>query len=172
MADLEQQIRTIAEQVLNENSSTNQFAVSQTPYHTHNNSDSPAVAYPNLVQRSRYIIRQVVGYTASNTVANGVGGNFVMPFDGNFNTVIAYVDTAGTTGTMAIDVLLNGVTIFFSAAKAKLSIASGATASNSIVNFSLPNFVLGDVLTFNVTSTQTTAALGLTLQLRVTEISQ
>ncbi len=40
----EDKIRQIAQQVFDENSSVNQFAVSQTPYHTHNGVDSPTIS--------------------------------------------------------------------------------------------------------------------------------
>ncbi len=168
--NLEDRMREIAEDVLDENSGQNQFAVSQTPFHTHNNSDSPAVSYPNLTERSRYIIRQVIGPTTANTVASTIGGTFIMPFDGTFTTAKAFVDTAGVTGTMTITVLLNGVSIFVSTLI--LSILTTATASNTVIYFAIPSFVIGDALTINVTGIQSTPAQGLTVQLRVNETSQ
>lgn len=48
MEDLEQRMRDIAQQVHDENSAIDQFAVSQTPFHTHNGLDSPRIPFIGL----------------------------------------------------------------------------------------------------------------------------
>lgn len=48
MSDFEENVRDIAQDVHDQNSTTDQFAVSQVPYHTHNGTDSPRVHAQDL----------------------------------------------------------------------------------------------------------------------------
>lgn len=163
--------QTSAQKAVAQNQTVDQFAVSSTPFHVHNGNDSANVSYTDLINRSRFIVYRIVGPTTANIVATKVGGNFVMPFAGNFTTFAAGVDTAGVTGSMTIDILLNGNSVFTNSQV--ITIATGSTKT-SIYNlsFKINSFKLGDILTFSVLTIQTTAALGLTMQLRVTETSQ
>ena len=140
------------------------FGVSVVPLHTHNGIDSNKNSYPNLINRTRYVVYRVLS-PATVTTVTGVGGALIMPFGGYFNNVFAYTDTAGTTGTMTVDVLLNGTTIFIT----DLVFASGATQSNTVANFTTTTFASGGILTFSIDQIQSTAAKGLTFYLKVTE---
>jgi len=157
----------IATNVFQEELKASQFTVTAVPTHAHTGTDSTQVSYPNLVNRSRFILYRALAPATANTVANTVGGDVVFPFGGNFVQIGATVDTAGTTGSETIDFLLNGVVI-----GTTVTIASASKTSRPVTNlqqFTTKNFKTGDILTFNVTAIHTTPALGLTLFLRVTE---
>ncbi len=72
----EDKIRQIAQQVFDENSGVNQFAVSQTPYHTHNGADSPSFAFTNLKD-------------VPSSYATTAAGNFGRPVVCNFGQTTA-----------------------------------------------------------------------------------
>lgn len=151
-----------------------------TTNHWHNGNDSPAFAFTNLTNRTRYIEYRIVAPTTAVAVAAKVGGDFSMPFGGNFvingvnmSSVGATVDTAGVTGNMTIDVLLNGTSIFNQVVTTtKITIATASKTSRG--NTSQPliqtmSFLTGDVVTITVSTVQTTPALGLTVFLKVVE---
>jgi len=48
MDNLEEKMRAIAQQVYDDNSTQDQFAVAQTPFHKHNGKDSPTFPFTNL----------------------------------------------------------------------------------------------------------------------------
>lgn len=163
--------QTPAQKAVAQNQTVDQFAVSSTPFHTHNGNDSANVSYTVLINRSHFLFYRIVAPATANTVATKIGGNIVMPFSGNFVTFNGYVDTAGVTGSMTIDILLNGSSVFTN--NQVLSISTGSTKTGIYnLSFKIKSFKMGDILTFSVLTVQTTAAFGLTMQLRVTETSQ
>lgn len=152
------------------NEKATQFGVADTSAHTHDGTDSQFVNYTNLEGRSRFILYRVVLDT-TDTATGLIGGTLVMPFGGNFTLAGATVDIAGVTGSMVIDVLLNGTTVFRNTSH-RINIATGATTSRGNANqpfFQTFAFTIGDILTFNVVSVQTTPAKGLTIFFRVNE---
>lgn len=65
----EEDIKTIAQQVFDQNEASNQFAVSQTPFHTHNSSDSPQLDFKNIKNRLEFLninLPGILGQTSSN----------------------------------------------------------------------------------------------------------
>lgn len=74
------------------------------------------------------------------------------------------VSTAGTTGAMAVDVNVDGITIM---ATDKLDIASAAVADDDSAVISAPNIPARGVLTFDVDAIHTTPAKGLTVTLEL-----
>ncbi len=62
----EDKIRSIAQSVFDENSGANQFAVSQTPYHTHNGSDSQRINQKNIIPNTRALGSITMAHTATN----------------------------------------------------------------------------------------------------------
>lgn len=157
----------IATNVFQEELKKSQYTVTAVPAHAHTGTDSELVNYPNLTNRSRFILYRALSNTTSNAVANTVGGDVALPFGGNFIQIGATVDTAGTTGSETINFLLNGTVI-----GTIVTIASASKTSRPVTTlqqFTTKNFKVGDILTFNVTAVHTIPALGLTLFLRVTE---
>lgn len=130
--------------------------------HQHDGVLSNQVNASDLFANYQYLLVRIVAATTDNTVANVVGGDYVMPYSGNFYQVGATVDTAGVTGTETIDVNLNGSTIL----STKITIDTGEKTSRTAATPSFiasPNFKIGDIVTFDVDGVQTTAAKGLTI---------
>ncbi len=159
-------VQDVAQQVLDQNSGQQQFAVSQTPFHTHNGADSQRLNFSNLVGVVRFILYRVSDADSPLVVTAGIGGSVVMPFKGFVTGVGATVDTAGTTGTMTVDVNKNGTSIL----SGKITIATGETDSRDYptqpVIVTQP-FVVGDIFTFDLDTIQTTPAKGLTIFLNL-----
>lgn len=105
---------------------------------------------------------------ADTDVATGTGlAEWVAPFDGtiiqndsNKEHFMAKVKTAGTTGTMVIDIHKNGTTIMTTN---KLDIETGETTTTTAAtqpDLTTTTFVAGDVFTVDIDAVQTTAAQG------------
>lgn len=147
-----------------------QYGVASVPAHTHNGTDSLVVDFRDLTNRVRYIVYRAVASTTDLTVAT-VGGSFVMPFSGKIIAVGATVDTAGTTGTMTVDIKNAGTSIM---ANTKIILGSGQTDSRNYTTSSpkvtSPFFYTKDIFTFLVTAVQGTVAKGLTVWIQVIEV--
>lgn len=101
--DLEQQMRDIAEQVYDENSASNQFAVSQTPFHTHNGSDSPRLDFNNLINRNEFINFDLPG--SQGQTANNWGVIFTAPYTCSVIGATEVHQTAeSTASTMTVQI--------------------------------------------------------------------
>lgn len=116
---------------------------------------------------TKYILYRVVENATDVAVDTTVGGDLEIPFKGTITAIGAYVDTAGTTGTMVVDVHLNGTTIM---ATDKLDIdttekstRTGATAPV----LTTTAVIAGDVITVDIDTIQTTAAKGLTIRIEI-----
>ncbi len=130
--------------------------------HNHDGVLSDPVNALDIFANYKYILYRALPPTTANSVANGVGGDLVMPFSGSVYQVGATVDTAGVTNLETIDINNNGSTIL----STKITIDSGEKTSRTAATPSkilLPNFKTGDIFTFDVDGVQTTAALGLTI---------
>ena len=153
--------------------SSNQFGVSKVPAHTHNGTDSMPFNFNNLENKTRFVLFRVVDALSGTAVANVVGGDFVIPFDGYVVSVGATVDTAGTTNVTTVDINKNGITIM----KTKVTVDSGektsrTAATPSIVNPTVQQFSTGDIFTFDVDSISTTPAKGLTVFMNVVDTTR
>lgn len=139
------------------------------PDHIHNGFDISRINYVDLWNRTRFILYRILAPLTSCAVATKVGGDLVMPFGGHIDHVGATVDTAGTTGTMTIDVNKNGTTIM---PTTKVSVSSGSKTSrpaNPVITVGSGSFLIGDIFTFDIDAVHTTPALGLTIFMRVVE---
>lgn len=150
--------------------SGNQFGVSKVPVHSHNGTDSVRFDFNNLDNKVRFILFRIVDSLSNTTVANVVGGDFVIPFNGYVTSVGATVDTSGTTNVTTVDINKNGTSIM----KTKITIDSAEKTSRtaaipSIVNPTIQQFSTGDIFTFDVDSVSTTAAKGLTVFMNVVD---
>ncbi len=149
-----------------------QFDVAAIPAHTHTGTDTAIIDFTNLDNISRYVLYRILAPTTSCATGTSVGGSFTMPFGGYLASVGATVDTAGTTSTMTINVLKNAVTVLLG----DIYIDSASkTSRNSttavILDSSKKNFLVGDIFTFNVDTVHTTPALGLTIFMKVIDVT-
>jgi hypothetical protein len=97
MDDLEQKMRDIAQQVHDENSTSDQFGVSQTPFHTHNGADSQRINFKNIANRSEFINFDLPGSQGQTT--NNWGVIFTAPYACAVIGITEVHQTAESTAT-------------------------------------------------------------------------
>ena len=124
----------------------------------------------NLINEggTRYVNFRCVPATTNTSVTTTVGGDFEIPVDFTIVSIGAYVDTAGTTGTMTVDVNKNGTTIM---SATKISIETTEKSSRNAATqpaLTTTSSVAGDIITVDIDAIQTTAAKGLTVRFSFT----
>lgn len=86
-------INTIQQEISNE-STQNQFAVSQTPFHIHNGADAPAIPFSNLKEKL-FILPHTI-YGASAATAGNYSVFFTAPFP---MTILGITEVHAVKGT-------------------------------------------------------------------------
>lgn len=112
---------------------------------------------------------RIVAKDTDCAAATSVGGDFECPLTGTIEEVGAYVDTAGTTGTMTVDINKAGTTIMTTN---KVTIDSTEKSSRTAATspgITTSSITAGDILTFDIDAVHTTAAKGLTIRLAIRE---
>lgn len=122
---------------------------------------------PRLDISYRYIIWRVLDSSTSQGIISTIGGDLELPLIGVIINVGAFEDTAGITGTGTIDVNLNGTTIMSSAKLVFDSTEKTTRTSATPPILTTTNFSVGDILTVDIDSIQTTPAKGLTIVLTI-----
>jgi len=93
---MNEELKKEIQQMIDDNNSVNQFAVAQTPFHTHNNSDSPRIPFENLSGK-----QQTLSFTLFGTQASTAGNYsvfFTAPFAFTINTITEVHTVLGTDG--------------------------------------------------------------------------
>jgi len=78
----QEEIKEIAQGVFQQNTYDRQFSVIQSPFHTHNGSDSPNVAFPNITQRYKAVFTRTwltSGNTDTVTSRAILASSFIIP---------------------------------------------------------------------------------------------
>ena len=120
----------------------------------------------------RFMTFLLIAPATDVAVAASIGGGFTIPFtgviiqdDANPDFCAAYNEVAGVTGTMVVDVHLNGTTIM-SANKLDIETAEkDSTTATTQPDLTTTAITKGDILTFDVDAIHTTAAKGLKVTL-------
>lgn len=122
----------------------------------------------------RFLLFQLIDAETDVATDTDIGGNFPVPFagtiiqdDSNPDYFAAYTDTAGTTGTMIVDVHLNGTTIMDTN---KLDIETGeedTTTATTQPDLTTTAVSAGDLLSFDIDAIHTTAAKGLKVMIAI-----
>lgn len=127
----------------------------------------PVDQYVASNRNVRYVLYRVLGNTTNCAAATTVGGDLECPITGTIVEIGGFVDTAGTTGTMVVDVNLAGATImttnklsFDTTEKSTRTAATAPTLTTTAVT-------AGDIFTVDIDSIHTTAAKGLTIRLGI-----
>lgn len=135
-------------------------------HHNHDGINSKKL-YSKDLETERYVVWRVAPSGSAVGVTTSVGGDLEFPLTASMINIGAYVDTAGTTGTMTIDVNKNGVSIF---AVNKITIESGEKSSRNALtppNIGTTAIVEGDIFTTDIDAVHTTAAKGLTIRFKI-----
>lgn len=127
--------------------------------------------YRFLNHRTRYVLYRILDPTTNNATGTTIGGDFVMPFGGTIEEVGATVDTAGTTGTLTVDINKNTNTIISTKITVDSAEKTSRTAATPYV-LSVRGFNKGDIFTFDVDAVHTTPAKGITIFMRVFELTR
>lgn len=115
----------------------------------------------------RYLALRVVEATTDVAVASTKGGDVEMLFAGTITGIGAYNDTAGTTGTMTIDVHLNGVTLM-TTNKITIDTAEKTSRTAAVAPaLTTTAVVAGDLITIDLDAIHSVAAKGLTVWLSI-----
>ncbi len=104
----------------------------------------------------------------AGTASTGAKVTKLVPFACQLKGIIARVRTAGTTGTMNIDIQKNGTSVFSSGATA-IQFASAATTPTygAFAAANPAQFVKGDIITINITVVHTTPATDLAIAINL-----
>ncbi len=157
--------REIAQQVHDENSTIDQFAVSQTPFHTHNGADSPQVNFANLTGRFEFLNEVLPG--ASAATASNYGVIFIAPYRCQFmgaTEVHAVLGTDGSAVTLQIEKLQgttasgSGTNLLASGFNLKGTINTVQTATLAVLPKTTFNLHKGDRLGLVLTGTPTSVS--------------
>ena len=147
---------------------------------TDTGTDATRAVTPDGLQGSKRNIRwltfNVIGPDTDCTVDTNFGGDFVSPIAGTIlqsDTTPFYLyatnSTAGTTGTMVVDVKINGTSIMTTN---KLDFDTGektTTTASTPPDLTTTTLAVGNIITIDVASLHTTAAKGLTVYMAVRE---
>lgn len=161
MTDNTPKIEDTIQDAFDQNSGINQFAVTQTPFHTHNGSDSPSVSFQSLTNRNEYLHIIIPGTSAQASANYGVF--FIAPYKCLFKGAIEVHTIAGTvTPTLQIEKLAgtaatgSGTSLLmnpFNLAGTANTVQIAKLANIQNTNF---NLAVGDRLGLSVSGTLTT----------------
>lgn len=176
--DLEEKIKDIAEQVYDEQSATNQFAVSQVPFHTHNGSDSQRISFLDLTNRNEFINITLPGF--SGQTSNNWGVVFIAPYacavmgatevhqTAESTTTTMTVQIEKLTGTMAsgsgTSLLVTPFNLMATANTVQTGVLNTTTAKNGAFNL-VSGDRLGLVLSTTGSASNTLVGVTIIIQL-------
>lgn len=115
----------------------------------------------------RYILYRVLDSATNNATGTTVGGDLEIPFTGTITEIGAYVDTAGSTGTMTVDINKNGTTLMTAN---KVTLDTGEKSSRTAATaaaLTTTAITAGDLITIDVDAIHTTPAKGLTIRIGI-----
>ena len=127
----------------------------------------PVDQYVASNRNVRYFFYRAVDNATDTAIATTKGGDFELPYTGTITEIGAYVDTAGTTGTMTVDVNLNGTTLMTTN---KITIDTTEKSSRTAATapgLTTTAVTAGDLITIDIDAIHTTAAKGLTVRLGI-----
>lgn len=160
----EEQIKQIAQDIVEKNLGLSQFSVSQNSFHTHNGIDSPTIQYSNIKNKIH-----LFSYTLAGT-APATSGNyssfFIAPFPMKINGIAEVHTTAGSdvgAVTLQVEKLTStaapgsGISVLSASFNLK---GTANTVQNGVLSNTSNNLILnqGDRLGLVLTGTPTSVA--------------
>jgi|SRR3990167_1984355 len=146
---------------------------------TDTGTDATRAVSPDGLQGSfrnlRFVTFVLIDSATSVAADTTIGGDFVIPFpgtivqdDSNPDYFAAYTDTAGTTGTMVVDIHLNGTTIMTTNKLDIETTEKDTTTAATQPDLTTTAVAAGDILTFDIDAVHSgTAALGLKVTIAI-----
>lgn len=128
-----------------------------------------AAVWREITSKRRYMAWRVVAKGTNVATGTNLWGDFEAPFGGTILEVGAFNDTAGTTGTMTIDINKGGTTIMTTN---KVTIDTTEKTSRTAATaaaLTTTSLAAGDLITFDVDAIHTTPAQGLVVWMSVLE---
>ena len=124
----------------------------------------------------RYLMFVLVDSADDVATDTDIGGDFTIPFSGTIlqddtlhDQLAATTDTAGTTGTMVVDIHLNGTTIMATNKLDILSTKKGTQTNGTQPDLTTTAISAGNILTFDIDAVHTTTAKGLKVLMAIRE---
>lgn len=155
-------LENIIQKQTTSNDAVNQFGVAQTPFHSHNGSDSPSISFQDITNRDEYLSIIIPGTLAQTATNYGVV--FIAPYNCLFKGATEVHTTAATVGTPTLQVEKltgttatgSGVNLLFNSFN--LAVAANTVQTAALANIQNSNFNLktGDRLGLSVSGTLTT----------------
>jgi len=147
-------------------STTSEYNPRPVADHHHDGIGSSLLEFGVIQNKVGNICFTLIDSATNTSVTSSIGGKWYLPFNGVITDIFATVDTAGTTGTMTIDINKNGTSIFSTTLSIDSTETTSLTAATPyILNVGTgakqTNFIKGDYFTFDIDAVQTTPAKGL-----------
>ena len=147
---------------------------------TDTGTDATRAVTPDGLQGSkrniRYMVFVLIGDATDVAADTSIGGDWTVPFSGTIlqddtlhDQLAATTDTAGTTGTMVVDIHLNGTTIMTTNKLDIESTEKGTQTATTQPDLTTTAISAGDILTFDIDAVHTTAAKGLKVFMAIRE---
>ena len=147
---------------------------------TDTGTDATRAVSPDGLQGSkrniRYLMFVLIASSTDVSADTDIGGDWTIPFSGTIlqddtlhDQLAAITDTAGTTGTMVVDIHLNGTTIMTAN---KLDIETGEKGTQTATtqpDLTTTAISAGDILTFDIDAVHTNEAKGLKILMAIRE---
>lgn len=122
----------------------------------------------------RFLMFDLIDSDTDVATDTSIGGDWPIPFSGtiiqddsNPDYFAAYTTTAGTTGTMVVDVHLNGTTIMTTNKLDIETTEKDTTTAATQPDLTTTSVSAGDILTFDIDAVHTTAAKGLKVMIAI-----
>lgn len=119
------------------------------------------------MNQTKYILVRVLDSATTNATGTTIGGDIEIPITGTITEIGAYVDTAGTTGLMTIDINKNGTTLMTTNKVTLDSTEKSSRTAATAPVLTTTAITAGDLITVDVDAIQTTPAKGLTIRLGI-----
>ena len=161
--DPEQKIQEVERKITTLDSS---FRILEERMNTHSHTSSDLT---RALVTNRYLVLRLHASATAAATGNGIGGDYVMPISGSITEVGVTVDTAGTTGTLTVDINKNATTIL----STKITVDSGEKTSRTAAALpviSSTTFTTGDIFTFDIDAIHTTPSSGLTVFMNIKQV--
>lgn len=115
----------------------------------------------------RYIYIRVLDSATSCSTGTTLGGDIEAPFTGTITEIGGWVDTAGITGNMVVDVNKNGTTLMTTNKLSWDTTEKSTRTAATAPTLTTTAITAGDLITIDIDSVQTTPAKGLVVRLGI-----